>query len=80
MDAQKRLEWLTNVLAVQGRVLTMEDTRATVSEWDSMGDLLLLGSLEEDFSIIVSSDELAGIGSAGELFKLMESKRAFPAD
>lgn len=79
MDAQKRLEWLTNVLAVQGRVLTMEDTRNTVSEWDSMGDLLLLGSLEEDFNIVVSSDELAGVASAGELFKLMESKKPFPA-
>jgi acyl carrier protein len=79
VDAQKRLEWLTNALSVRGRILTMEDTRNTVSEWDSMGDLLLLGSLEEDFNIVVSSDELAGIGSAGELFKLMESKNAFPA-
>lgn len=79
MDGQKLLEWLTNVLAVQGRVLTLEDTRDTVSEWDSMGDLLLLGSLEEDFKIVVSADELAAIGSSGELFKLMESKHAFPA-
>lgn len=79
MDAQKRLEWLTNVLAVQGRILTMEDSRHTVSEWDSMGDLMLLSSLEEDFKINVSADELAGISTAKELFALLEKKHAFPA-
>jgi acyl carrier protein len=79
VDAQKRLEWLTNVLAVQGRTLTVEDTRQTVSEWDSMGDLMLLASLEEDFKVVVSADELAGVGTAKELFALLEKKNAFPA-
>ena len=79
MDAQKRLEWMTNVLSVQGRVLTMDDTRHTVSEWDSMGDLMLLASLEEDFKIVVSADELAEVASAQGLFALLEKKYAFPA-
>ena len=79
MDAEKKLEWLTNALSVQGRVLTMEDTRHTVSEWDSMGDLMLLAGLEEEFKIVVSADELAAVASAGELFKLLEKKYAFPA-
>lgn len=79
MDKQKRLEWLTNVLSVQGRVLAMADTRHTVSEWDSMGDLMLLAGLEEDLKIVVSADELAAIGSVGDLFSLLEKKYAFPA-
>lgn len=79
MDTQKRLEWLTNTLSVQGRVLTLEDTRNTVAEWDSMGDLMLLAGLEEEFKIVVSADELAGVKSAAELFSLLEKKYAFPA-
>jgi acyl carrier protein len=79
VDTQKRLEWLTNTLSVQGRVLTLEDTRNTVAEWDSMGDLMLLAGLEEEFKIVVSADELAGVKSAGELFSLLEKKYAFPA-
>ncbi len=78
MDAQKRLEWLTNTLTVQGRVLTPQDTRHTVSEWDSMGDLMLLSALEEDFKVFVSADELAAAASVGELFALLERKNAFP--
>ena len=79
MNAQKRLEWLTNVLSVNGRVLTLEDTRDTVSEWDSMGDLMLLSSLEEDHKINISADELASVASVGDLFGLLERKYAFPA-
>jgi acyl carrier protein len=78
VNAQKRLEWLTNVLSVNGRVLTPDDTRHTVSEWDSMGDLMVLASLEEDLKIVVSADELAAIGSVGELFALLERKYALP--
>lgn len=78
MDAQKRLEWLTNVLAVQRRVLTFEDTRHSVSEWDSMGDLMLLASLEEDLKVVISADELASVSSVRDLFALLEKKNAFP--
>lgn len=79
MDTQKQLEWLTDVLAVHGRVLTLDDTRHTVAEWDSMGDLMLLSHLEEDFGIVVSADELAAISSAKELFGLLERNNAVSA-
>jgi acyl carrier protein len=78
VDAQKRLEWLTKTLGVQGRTLTPADTRHTVSEWDSMGDLMVLSGLEEEFKIVISADELAAAGSVGELFAMLERKHAFP--
>jgi acyl carrier protein len=79
VDVQKRLEWLTDTLSVKGRVLTLEDTRHSVYEWDSMGDLMLLVSLEEDLKVVVSADELAAVSSAAELFALLDKKNAFPA-
>ena len=78
-DTQKQLEWLTDVLAVHGRILTLEDTRLTVREWDSMGDLMLLTHLEEDFGIVVSADDLAAMSSAREIFSLLERNNALPA-
>lgn len=79
MDAQKRLEWLTKALSVTDRTLTMEDTRSSIFEWDSMGDLMLLSGLEEDFGIVMSADDLASVASAADLFALLERKYAFPA-
>lgn len=78
MDVQKRLEWLTKALSVSGRTLTLEDTRHTVAEWDSMGDLMLLSGLEEEFGIVMSADDLSTVASAAELFTLLERKYAFP--
>lgn len=78
MDTQKAMEWLTGVLSVHGRTLTPDDTRNTVAEWDSMGDLMLLSHLEEDFGIVVSADELAAINSAREILGLLERKNAVP--
>jgi acyl carrier protein len=79
VDAQKRLEWLTKALSVTGRTLTLADTRHTVAEWDSMGDLMLLSGLEEDLGIVMSADDLSGVASAAELFSLLERKYGLPA-
>ncbi len=79
MDTQKAMAWLTTVLAVQGRELTLDDTRGSVAEWDSMGDLLLLSMLEEDHGIVVSADELAAFTSTQEIVALLEKHNAFSA-
>jgi acyl carrier protein len=79
MNSQKALEWLTDVLTVQGRTLTQDDTRMSVSEWDSLGVLMILSRLEEDHGIVVSADELAGINSVKEICKLLEERDAFAA-
>lgn len=79
MDTQKALEWLSEVLAVQDRTLTLQDTRNTVAEWDSLGALLLLSRLEEDLKIVVSTDGVAAMSTIQELCELMERNNAFCA-
>ena len=77
MDTQKALEWLTEILSVRGRVLTLQDTRETVPEWDSLGDLLLLSGLDEQLGIVLDADEIAAISSVKEVTALMEKSQAF---
>ncbi len=74
MDRQQMLEWLTEVFTVQGRILTMEDTRMSVSEWDSLGVLMLMSSLEEDHRIIIKADEMARINSVQEICDILEKR------
>ena len=77
MDVQKALDWLTDVLTVQGRSLTLDDTRLTVAEWDSLGALMLLSRLEEDHGIVVSADEIAKVQSVREICSLLENHAVF---
>jgi acyl carrier protein len=77
MNTQKALQWLTEVFTVQDRTLTIDDTKMSVAEWDSLGVLMLLSRLEEDHGIIVSADEMSGIQSVKEIFALLEKNEAF---
>jgi acyl carrier protein len=79
MDTGKALEWITDALGVQGRVLTLKDTRNSVAEWDSLGSLLLLSRLEEDHKVIISADDIATIKSVQEICELLERANAFSA-
>ena len=72
MDRQQMLDWLTDVLSVQGRTLTLEDTRMSVSEWDSLGALMLMSRLEEDHGIIVKAEEMARLNSVQEICNILE--------
>jgi acyl carrier protein len=72
MDRQQMLEWLTEVFTVQGRTITMDDTRMSVSEWDSLGALMLMSRLEEDHGIIIKADEMARINSVQEICDILE--------
>ena len=77
MSKQNGLEWLTEVLGVRSRTLTMKDTRQSVSEWDSLGILMLMSRLEEDHGIFVNADEIAKIESVKEICELLERKAVF---
>ena len=79
MDRQKALEWITDALGVQGRIVTVSDTRDTLAEWDSLGSLLLQARLEEDHKLVVSADDIVAIVSVKEICDLLEKANAFPA-
>ena len=78
MNTTRALAWIANVFALNGRTLQSDDTRSSVPEWDSLGDLLLLSTLEEDFGIVISADDIAEIASIGQILALLERHDAFP--
>ncbi|HEY2989748.1 MAG TPA: phosphopantetheine-binding protein [Candidatus Binatia bacterium] len=79
MDTAKALQWITEALGVQDKIVTLEDTRNSLAEWDSLGSLLLLSKLEEDHNVLISADEIVAINSVKEICDLLEKANAFPA-
>lgn len=77
MEVQKALNWITDILAVNNRTLALEDTRMSVSEWDSLGSLMLMSRLEEEYGIMVTADQMEAIQSVREICDLLEKKHAF---
>jgi acyl carrier protein len=79
MDTKKALEWITDALGVQGRVVTLDDTPDSLVDWDSLGSMLLLSRLEEDHKVVISTDEMRAIKSVKEICDRLEKANAFLA-
>ncbi len=79
MDTQRALKWLTDIFAVKNRTVTIDDTRDSLAEWDSLGSLLLLSALEEEHKIVISADDLEAMTAVRQICELLESNGAFRA-
>jgi acyl carrier protein len=77
MDTDKALQWLTDIFAVKNRVVSIDDTRDSLVEWDSLGSLLLLSALEEEHSIVFSADDLDQITAVRQICDLLDKNNAF---
>ena len=79
MDTKRALQWLTDIFAVKNRVVSIDDTRDSLAEWDSLGSLLLLSALEEEHKIVISADDLEAMKAVREICSLLEKNNAFSA-
>jgi acyl carrier protein len=77
MDTERALQWLTDIFAVKTRSVTIDDTRDSLAEWDSLGSLLLLSALEEEHKIVISADELEAMRAVRQICDLLEKNNAF---
>ena len=79
MDKQRALQWISDIFAVKNRTVTIDDTRDSLPEWDSLGSLLLLAALEEEHQVVVSADDLEAMTTVRQICDLLEKNNAFGA-
>lgn len=77
MDTERALQWLTEIFAVKNRTITIDDTRDSLAEWDSLGSLLLLSALEEEHKIVLSADDLEAMTAVRQICEVLEKNGAF---
>ena len=63
-----------DVFGNEGIVLTDETTAADVPEWDSLGHINLMFSIEERFGVRFRDNQLAEFANVGELERFLEAK------
>ena len=59
-------------------VVSPETTASDIEEWDSVMHVSLILEIEAVFEIRLSSGEVAGLQSVGELCALVEGRRSAP--
>jgi len=68
------LEFISETFSVDKAVLKLETAPGDFPEWDSLGHLSLLTSLEEKFSISFDMDETMSIQSINDLKNTLQAK------
>jgi acyl carrier protein len=75
MPVHEELERLfRDVFGNEGIVLTDETTAADVPEWDSLGHINLMFSIEERFGVRFRDNQLAEFADVAELERFLEAK------
>lgn len=60
--------------------LSDDDTPETVGGWDSITQLVLLTSIEDEFGFQFTDDEMTSVNSIGDVRRLVASKTAATAN
>ena len=75
MPVHDELERLfRDVFGNEAIVLTEETTASDVPEWDSLGHVNLMFSIEERFGVRFRDNQLAEFANVGELERFLEGK------
>jgi acyl carrier protein len=72
-------EFLNEICDVLGRdsdSLSPEDTPKTVKEWDSMGHLSMIATIDEVLEVSVEDEEMRNFQSIGEMLDRLRSRNA----
>ena len=71
---EKLLFSLKEALQIENREITLEDIFRDYEEWDSLGRLSLIASLDEEFDLQIENKDFESLVTVGDLLKAVEVK------
>ena len=70
----KVLNVVGHIIGVPVETLSEKSSQETVAYWDSLKHMSLILSLEEEFSVSLSDEEIMKISSIKDIIKLLKEK------
>lgn len=71
MTERDGVEWIANLFEISPEQLTPDTLRDAISAWDSLGVLTLMASLDTDFGIVLTDDDVLTIKKVGDILDIM---------
>lgn len=76
MTTQEFLDTICEALNRDAGSLSLEDTPASVEEWDSVGHLSIVATVDSELDVAADSEELQTFDSLGQLVSALKAKGA----
>ncbi len=71
---RKVINIVSHIIDVPVETLSEESSQGTVAYWDSLKHMNLILSLEEEFSVSLSDEEIMNISSIKDIIMLLKEK------
>ena len=71
MNLQEALSWIADLFEESVENIQPETSRESIPAWDSLGILALMASLDEDFNILLTDQEIQGLRKVEDIFALL---------
>lgn len=72
MTQREAIEWVARVFETSAEQLTTDTPRDGIAAWDSLGVLTLMATLDSDFGIVLTDDDVQGIKTVGDILHVMQ--------
>ena len=80
MTVEQFLDVVCDALGREPGTLTLDDTPKTVEQWDSVGHLSIISTVDEALGVPVDDEEIRMFMSIRELTDRLEARNAFQAN
>ena len=79
MTVAEALEWIANLFEEPPGRITSDTIRSDVPAWDSLGQLILMAALDQQWGIRLSQRELPSLTSVGDVLAILGRSWREPA-
>lgn len=71
MTQTEAVAWIAQVFEMPPGQLTPDTHRDAVPAWDSLGVLTLMASLDSDFGIVLTDEDIQAVKTVGDILDVM---------
>jgi acyl carrier protein len=72
---EKLLDLIKDVLEIEDRDIYLSDDFRDYEEWDSIANLTLIACIDEEFEVIISSNELKELHTIQDILQKIQSSQ-----
>lgn len=71
MTEAQALEWIAGIFQESPESLTPATRREDINTWDSMGVLMLMAGMDEEFNVVMSDDEMKAMQTVDDILAIL---------
>jgi acyl carrier protein len=72
MKREDAINWIATLFEERADTLTPDTHRDSIPAWDSLGVLTLMASLDSEYGVALTDDEIQQIKTVGDILAIMQ--------